>query len=270
MNFFHRQKIIPQWNQTSFDKKILIVGIGGMGCHMAVSCCRLGVRDIVLVDSDVIEPSNLNRQTLYNKKSIGMKKTEAAKNNLEYLHKINSNIEVVDIDIFKEWKQFIPLVKDSDFVLNGLDCPEIKRVAVSSICLKYEKPMIYAGTDVISGNAGVILYQPSKGKPCYECLQAALVSIEPKYYKIFKPNNIDKQDEIPIDAISREYNPPVAASTNYTAATISNLAINLLVHFLLNWSVLPNRIIIDMYNLNIESWNIEGAEECPLCGNTTE
>jgi len=48
MNFFHRQKLIQNWNQKSLEKNILIVGVGGMGTHMAVSCCRLGVKKIIL------------------------------------------------------------------------------------------------------------------------------------------------------------------------------------------------------------------------------
>lgn len=265
MNFFNRQKIIPRWNQNFFNKKILIVGVGGIGCHMAVSCCRLGIKNLIIIDSDVIEPSNLNRQILYNKKEIGNKKALVAKKSLEFLHEIDTEIEAVDLDIFEKWNEFIPLLKKSDMVLNGLDCPEIKRVAVASLCLKFEKPMIYAGSDIISGNSGMILYQPINGQPCYECLQASLSTINPKYYDIFKLENIDKQAKIPIDNILKEENLPVAASTNYTAAIVSNLAINLMVHYFLNWSSPPNRTIVDLYNLDIESWKIEGSKECLLC-----
>ena len=265
MNFFNRQNIIPNWNQNVFYKNILIVGIGGMGTHMAVSCCRLGIKKIVLIDNDIVEPSNLNRQILYNKNGIGEKKIVVAKNNLEFLHTINTTVEAIDLDIFKNWIDFIPLVKETDFVLNGLDCPEIKRVAVSSLCLKFQKPMIYAGTDIISGNAGMILFQKPKGQPCYEYLQASLNSIKPDYKHIFFPNNIDQQQTIPIEKILGKKEPPLAATTNYTAAIVSNLAINSMVHYLLNWTNVPNRIIIDLYNFTLDSWNIEGNENCLLC-----
>ncbi len=269
MNFFHRQKLIPNWNQESLKKNILIVGVGGMGTHMAVSCCRLGIKKIVLVDHDIIEPSNLNRQILFNKNEIGNKKVNVAKKNLEFFHAINTTIEAIDLDIFKNWTDFIPLIKEADFVLNGLDCPEIKRVAVSSLCLKNHKPMIYAGTDVISGNAGMILYQKPDGYPCYECLQASLASIATEFQSIFSPNNIINQNSIPIDKIADKQEHPLAASTNYTAAIVSNMAISYMVHYLLGWSEIPNRTIIDLYNSTIDTWKLEGAENCLLCGKST-
>ncbi|MHA1379445.1 MAG: HesA/MoeB/ThiF family protein [Candidatus Helarchaeota archaeon] len=269
MNFFHRQKIIPQWEQNLINKRILIAGVGGTGCHMAVSCCRLGIKKLILVDTDIIEPSNLNRQILYNKKEIGNKKVMIAKKHLEFLHNINTKIDAFELDIFSKWSEFVPLVRESDLVLNGLDCPEIKRTAVSSLCLKLKKPMIYAGSDIISGNAGMILFQPINGKPCYECLQASLVSINPEYFKIFNPENIDKQHDIPINKILKNKKTPIAASTNYTASIVANLAINLMVHYLLNWSAPPNRTIIDLYNLHIESWKINGTKNCLLCSNLT-
>ncbi|NVM02064.1 MAG: ThiF family adenylyltransferase [Candidatus Helarchaeota archaeon] len=269
MNFFHRQKLIPNWNQESLKKIILIVGIGGMGNHMAVSCCRLGVKKIILVDHDVIESSNLNRQILFNKNEIGNKKVNVAKKHLEFLHTINTSIEAIDLDIFKNWNEFVPLIKKVDFILNGLDCPEIKRVAVSSLCLKLNKPMIYAGTDVISGNAGMILYQKPEGHPCYECLQASLASVKSEFHKIFSPINIDKQNSIPIDKITAKEEHPLAASTNYTASIVSNLAINYMVHYLLGWSEIPNRTIIDLYNSTIDTWKLRGVEDCLLCGKST-
>ncbi|MFX0136871.1 MAG: ThiF family adenylyltransferase, partial [Candidatus Hodarchaeota archaeon] len=221
---------------------------------------------IILIDHDIIEPSNLNRQILYNKAEIGNKKVIAASKHLEFLHIINTTVETIDLDIFKNWIDLVSLIKESDFVLNGLDCPEIKRVAVSSLCLKFQKPMIYAGTDVISGNAGMILYQKPNGKPCYECLQATLNTIKPEFHHIFSPAKIDSQNSIPIDKIAGKEEHPLAASTNYTAAIVSNFAINYMVHYLLDWSEIPNRTIIDLYNSTIDTWKLEGVEDCLLCG----
>ena len=265
MNFFNRQKLIPNWNQDSFNKSILILGVGGIGCHQAVSCCRLGIRDILLVDMDTIEDHNLNRQILYNKAEIGNKKVLVAQKHLNFLHSLETNVEVIDLHIFKNWQDFVPLVKKSDFVLNGLDCPEVKRVAVAALCLKYKKPMIYAGTDIITGNAGMVLFQDKNGQPCYECLQACLSTVKPEYYDYFILENIEKHKEIPIEKISTEKEHPIAASTNYTASIISNIAISLMVHYLQSWSELPNRVIIDLYNLEIESWKVEISEGCPIC-----
>lgn len=63
---FDRQMRIPEWKQTEVAKQVcLILGTGGLGCTIAMALCRLGVKKLIMVDKDVVEKSNLNRQVLF-------------------------------------------------------------------------------------------------------------------------------------------------------------------------------------------------------------
>lgn len=78
-NFFDRQKRIPGWRQDLVESSVcLLLGCGGLGCTVALNLVRLGVKKIYLVDKDVVDEHNLNRQILFSKEDIGTSKVEAA------------------------------------------------------------------------------------------------------------------------------------------------------------------------------------------------
>lgn len=74
-----RQVAVVNWNQPEIDATVaLVLGVGGIGSSVAMSLTRLGVKELILVDKDVVEASNLNRQMLFSAQSIGRTKVEAA------------------------------------------------------------------------------------------------------------------------------------------------------------------------------------------------
>lgn len=78
-NVFDRQERIPEWNQDLINEQVaLLLGVGGLGCSVALACCRLGFKKIIIIDKDKVEPHNLNRQVLFSKKDIGKPKVVAA------------------------------------------------------------------------------------------------------------------------------------------------------------------------------------------------
>lgn len=66
--YFDRQIRIPEWNQNLIEDQVgLCLGVGGIGCSIALGLVRLGVRKIFLVDRDIVDVHNLNRQVLFSK-----------------------------------------------------------------------------------------------------------------------------------------------------------------------------------------------------------
>ncbi len=261
--YFQRQIQINNFDQEKLNLNTLIIGLGGTGTHIALACVRLGIANLTLIDYDIIESSNLNRQILYKKQDIGLSKTEISKKNL-IDNNILSKIASYEMDIFKNWQKFIELLKKSDFIFCCLDLPMIKRLATASACLYYKKPMIYAGIDVLTANSGMLLFQSPEGNPCYECLEACLPQIDQQYHEIFKPNNIIKLKEIEIEKIQK--NPNIIASSNYyIASIISNFAINMMIQYIQKWSIVPNRVIFDAINWDISKFYLDRSKYCMIC-----
>ncbi|MFX1298152.1 MAG: ThiF family adenylyltransferase, partial [Promethearchaeota archaeon] len=190
--FFKKQFQIYGWNQEVLAKThVLIVGLGGIGSNASIACARLGIGQLTLCDLDFIEPSNLNRQLLYSKEDQGKQKVDRAIDNLTSFHSLVSKIEGHDFNIFTDWTRFIKLVQGADFIYNALDLPEIKKLAVANLCLKFQKPMIFSGTDPINGNAGMIIFQQPTGNPCYNCMTAAIHTVIEQYREMLELNQID-------------------------------------------------------------------------------
>lgn len=261
--FFQRQMQIPNFNQEKLNLKVLIAGLGGTGTHIALACVRLGIINLKIIDHDKIEASNLNRQVLYQKSDIGKNKADVAINKLIQDNLI-SKIDAYNFDIFKNWQKFLKTLKTSDFIFCCLDLPVIKRLAVASACLYYEKPMIYAGIDVINANSGMILFQPSSGNPCYECLEACLPQIDSKNWEIFQPNKIIKLERIELEKIQEIPN-ILACSNYYIASLISNIAVNVMIQHVQSWIKPPNRIIFDSYNWELKKFSLKRSKYCKIC-----
>lgn len=163
LSFYYRNNIgnIPT---ILAEKKALVLGCGGIGSHVAWNLTVLGVGNIVLVDYDKIEVSNLNRQLLYDITDLNKYKTEILK---EKLQKINPlvKIHVVNERIDSE-ETLDKIVADynPDVIVKGLDSPIFFSNWLDSVCKKNKKTYI-AG--ILSGTAQMIgpTYIPDKTAP---------------------------------------------------------------------------------------------------------
>lgn len=85
---YQRQMIITGWGQEGRQKlsraKVLVAGAGGLGSAILIYLAAAGIGQIRIIDNDAVELSNLNRQTLYSSKDIGMRKVHSAKRTLSY------------------------------------------------------------------------------------------------------------------------------------------------------------------------------------------
>ena len=133
--------------KDKLQKSIIgIAGLGGLGSNAAVSLARTGIGRLVLVDFDIVEKTNLNRQ-YYFLNQLGMKKTDAIKENIA---RINPDVIVETHDIKLKKGNMSKLLKDADIVIEALDNAVTKTVFLEEIMLKHpDKPIIGA-----SGVAG--------------------------------------------------------------------------------------------------------------------
>lgn len=99
------------------DKRVLVVGLGGIGSHLVEQFARIGIRSIVGIDCDVVEGSNLTRQVLYCRSDIGEKKVFAAKRRIK---EINPNVEFIGVDVMVTYaRDIVPYMDNVDLVING-------------------------------------------------------------------------------------------------------------------------------------------------------
>ncbi len=136
----------PRVHEKVKKAKVAIAGLGGLGSTVALALGRIGVGYLKIIDFDVVEPSNLNRQQ-YFIKHIGMKKCDALK---EILSEINPFIEVDNIDTCINRDNIKELFEDIDIVIEAFDGAENKAMIVREVLLQTEKPKIISA----SGMAG--------------------------------------------------------------------------------------------------------------------
>jgi sulfur carrier protein ThiS adenylyltransferase len=123
-----------------------IVGLGGLGSNIAVSLARLGIGKLLLVDFDVVEPSNLNRQQ-YFVKHIGMLKTDAMK---EIISEINPFVKVDTKNVFIDENNITDILANVDIVVEAFDNPKSKATLINTLLQKMPQKYIVGA----SGMAG--------------------------------------------------------------------------------------------------------------------
>ena len=126
--------------------KICILGLGGLGSNVAVLLARAGIGYLKLVDFDVVEASNLNRQQ-YRVSHIGLKKTEAIKN---IIKEINPFVKVDILDTKVDKENISSIVKDIKIIVEAFDRAETKAMAIEKLLTNKNKIVISA-----SGMAGL-------------------------------------------------------------------------------------------------------------------
>lgn len=126
--------------------KVCILGLGGLGSNVAVLLARAGIGYLKLVDFDVVEVSNLNRQQ-YRISHIGMKKTEAIKT---IIKEINPFVEIEVLNKKVERENILSVVGDVEIVVEAFDVAETKAMAIEELLTNGNKILISA-----SGMAGI-------------------------------------------------------------------------------------------------------------------
>jgi adenylyltransferase/sulfurtransferase len=164
---YSRHLIMPEVGMDGQLKlkqaKVLLVGTGGLGAPLGLYLAAAGVGRLGLVDFDVVDFTNLQRQVTFGTKDVGRKKLDAAE---ERLADLNPNIQIDTHEAQLSSSNALEILREYDIVVDGTDNFPT-RYLVNDACLLLGKPNVYGSIFRFEGQATVFGYP---GGPCYRCL----------------------------------------------------------------------------------------------------
>jgi sulfur-carrier protein adenylyltransferase/sulfurtransferase len=164
---YSRHFLLPEVGEAGQAKllnaKVACIGAGGLGSPVALYLAAAGVGTIGLVDMDVVDLSNLQRQILHTNDRVGMHKTESGKLTLNAL---NPDVKVIEFREHLSSENAFRILEQFDVVVNGCDNFPT-RYLVNDACVMLKKPLVDGAIWQFEGQATV--FHPAAGGPCYRC-----------------------------------------------------------------------------------------------------
>lgn len=145
------------------DAKVLLLGAGGLGAPTALYLAAAGVGTIGLVDDDVVDASNLQRQVIHNTERIGMAKTASAR---IFIEGLNPDVKVVEHNGRLDASNILDVLEDYDIIVDGADNFPT-RYLLNDASVRLRKPVVSAS--ILGFDGQVSTFAPFEG-PCYRCL----------------------------------------------------------------------------------------------------
>jgi len=240
LEFYSRQIVLTEIGYTGQlrlrNAKVCIVGLGGLGCPVAQQLATMGVGYLRLVDRDVVELSNLQRQHLYSVNSLGYPKAEVA---AKRLRELNPNIEIDPVPSSLNVNNAEDIIRGMDVVVDGLDSV-MSRYILNRACQKLGVPYVFGAAIMTFGNVSTIV--PGE-TPCLECFQGdlndemlptcAVVGVHPSILDIIASIEVSEATRI------------ILGEKPHLAGKILHC---------------------DVGNMEFKTVEISKAENCPVCG----
>jgi len=228
MRYIRQESLIGRKNQDLLNKKtISIIGLGALGTNAANLLTRTGI-NLILIDYDKVDLTNLQRQSIFTQDDINKSKVEVAQ---KYLNKVNSDIKIKIYNV-KLNKENISLIR-SDLVLDCTDNLEV-RFLINNYCMNEKIPFIHAAAIKNSG----LIFNIIPGKTCFNCI-----------YKDI--NNYERCEDVGI--------------LNTITALIASLQVNEAIKILLNKDYETNLIRINLDNNSFDKIKINKDPNCEVC-----
>ena len=249
-----RNTILPEIGILGQEKllksKVLIIGAGGLGSPAILYLAAAGVGNITVIDDDVVELSNLQRQIIHNFKDLGKAKVVSAK---EKILALNEDVKMEIHQIRVDLENLRPIAAEHDLVL---DCSDnfYTRFIINEVCFREKKPLIFAAVKGFLGQLTVFKsYQKDspqgnpQGNPCYQC---------------FNPNIVDKNFSLPLSE---------KGILGAVAGTFGALQANTAIKEILGIgqeiknSLVGKMLIADLLQNNIRKVSLQKNPNCKLC-----
>ncbi len=164
---YSRHMLVPEigieGQQKLLDAKVLLLGAGGLGSPTALYLAAAGVGTIGIVDDDVVDLSNLQRQVIHSTQRIGIPKVDSAE---ESIHALNPDVNVVKYQTRIDASNIVEIIKDYDVVVDGVDNFPT-RYLLNDATVRLKIPVVSASILGFDGQLSV--FKPYEG-PCYRCL----------------------------------------------------------------------------------------------------
>lgn len=166
---FNRQILLPQVDikgQQKLDQsQVTVIGLGGLGCPVATYLAAAGVGRLILIDHDVVELTNLQRQLAYTQADIDSPKTETIR---QLCADINPHCKITAIQRQFDLQAHQNLIQSSDVIVDATDNIESRR-AINAASVLESRPLVFAAAIRMEGQLTV--FDPrDNNSPCYECV----------------------------------------------------------------------------------------------------
>lgn len=165
---YNRQIVLRGFDFDGQEKlkasRVLVIGLGGLGCAAAPYLASAGVGHLTLLDFDTVSLSNLQRQILHSDAKIGMAKVASAQ---QQLAAINPHCQLEPIDAQLDDAQLSALIARHDAVVDCTDNVDT-REQINRLCFQHKVPLISGAAIRMEGQLSVFNWQP--GEPCYRCI----------------------------------------------------------------------------------------------------
>ena len=166
---YSRQIFLPEIDHAGQQRlaaaRVMVLGLGGLGSPAATYLAGAGVGQLVLVDPDKVDLSNLHRQILHRSTGVGLAKTESARRSL---HALNPEIDIVTHETRLTGQALVEAVRGVDLVVDGTDNFE-SRFELNRVCVAERRPLVYGAVVGMEGQAS--LFRADRDdSPCYACL----------------------------------------------------------------------------------------------------
>ena len=180
------------------NKKVFVIGLGGIGCEVITHLVGNGVNKLVILDFDTVDETNLNRQYLYTYNDLSKNKVDLINKRIK---EKNPNIEVKSYNKFISCSNdIVDIIKKEnvDMVICAADTPFLDiRISILEACISTKTPCTFGGLNIITGQYGPTLIDSSKMKKYYQELQ--------KVKELVLCNNINKASFGPTNTIISAY-----------------------------------------------------------------
>jgi len=218
------------------NAKVCVVGTGGLGNPITSRLAAMGVGILRIVDRDVIELSNLHRQTMFDEDDVGQVKVEVAEKKLQ---KLNPDCKIEALAVSVNDYTALEVVEGCDVVIDALDSVNA-RYALNKACVKFGIPFVTGAAVGVSGQVFTVL---PKQSACYFCMFPEL-----------------DEDTMPTCSIEGVHPSILSIVGGIEVAEAVKIIIG-------KKPSLSERILhIDLENLDFNSTRTFKAEECPICG----
>ena len=231
---FSRQLILKKIGVVGQKKilssKVLIVGVGGLGCPAAENLVRAGIGTIGLVDNDIVNLSNIHRQSLFNSNDLKKSKVYVAEKKLK---EINPSIKIKTYNSRLNKKNIRSIIKNYELIIDGSDNFKTKFL-INDNCIKFKKKLVCGAISKFNGH---------------------IFTFDFKSKKIASLRNFYQEEKISDDILDCEFEGVLGTTATIVGALQANEALKMLMRIGQN---LKNEIlIIDLLNLNFRKVKFE-------------
>ena len=165
---FDRQRVMKNFDQLLVEEQqVFVLGVGGIGCSIAMALVRMGVETIYLLDRDFVDASNLNRQILFRRSDLGKSKVKAAAETLKEIHNLRTTIYDYHLDAVTHWSTVVEIARKCTVIFNNIDYGAVFDYAVNSLCKSLK--IIYVAGSTYANNIEINLFSGQLNHSCWAC-----------------------------------------------------------------------------------------------------